>query len=408
MRTTDSLHEAESRSWRRGQMATGSFTAGLPLESLDTPALLLDLDNLEANIREMVDLANAAGLRLRPHTKIHESAEIARMQLAAGACGISTAKLAEAEAMAEAGMNDVMVVHPFYGPHKLDKLQQLLRRPELKLTLTVDMFEQASAISDVVAGLGKQLPVLIKLDTGTGRFGCPPGQPTLSLARRLSDLPGVRFAGIVAHEIAGGERTPEGIERVALEVASITSETARLLKGEGIPAEHVIIGASPTFRATCRNRDRFPELTEIHPGAMAIGDVMHMDDQGTPEERCALTVLVTVVSAPNSDRAMIDAGMKTMGNDPLQQFEWKPDYLWDGRPSYGRVVGGSELWLGRMTSEIGVIFRKGPGPELRLGDRLQIIPNSATLTIALHDELFAVRQGMVEKVIAVTGRGKGN
>lgn len=378
------------------------------LDSLDTPVLLLDMDKLEANIREMARLASAAGLKLRPHTKIHECPDIARLQIEAGACGISTAKLAEAEVMADAGIDDIMVVHPFYGPQKLEALRRLLQRPRLKLSLVVDMFEQAVGISEVGQALGQRVPVLLKVETGGGRFGSPVGQPTVSLAKRLGELPGIRFAGIVAHEIASSERTTEGIKRIALEVASTMDLTAKTLKAEGIPVEHVVVGASPTFRYTCEHRREFPELTEIHPGAMVIGDVMHMGPYGTPEDRCALTVLTTVISTPAPDRAVIDVGVKTLGNDPLLGLQWKPDYLRDGRPSYGRVVGRPDLWLGRLTAEVGVIYLADAGRTVGVGERLEILPNNATLAIALHDEIYAVRDGLVERVIPVTGRGKGN
>lgn len=378
------------------------------LESLDTPALLLDMDKLEANIAEMAWLAAAANLRLRPHTKIHECPDIARMQIEAGACGISTAKLAEAEIMADAGIDDIMVVHPFYGPQKLDALKRLLQRPRLRLSLVVDMFEQAMGISDIGRAMGVRVPVLLKVETGGGRFGCLPGRPAVSLARRLNDLPGVRFAGIVAHEIASSERTAEGIERIALEVARTVDQTAKMLKADGLPPEHVVVGASPTFRYTCKHRREFPELTEIHPGAMVIGDVMHMGPYGRPEDRCALTVLATVISTPAPDRVVIDVGAKTLGNDPLLGMQWSPDYLRDGRPSYGRVVGRPDLWLGRLTAEVGVVYLAGAMSSVSVGERLEILPNNATLSIALHDELYAVRGGLVERVISVTGRGVGN
>ena len=380
----------------------------VPYPSLDTPSLLVDMDRLEANIREMSSLAAEAGLKLRPHTKIHECADIAKMQIDAGACGVSTAKLAEAESMAEAGIDDAMVVHPFYGHRKMEALKALLERPGFRISVVVDMMEQAEAISEVGAAVGQEVPILLKIDTGVGRFGCLPGVPALDLAKGLRQLPGTELVGIVAHESAMGERTTEAVERMAFEVASATAETARLLRKEGIAVSDVVVGASPTFRATCRLARQFPEITEVHPGAMVIGDVSYINSFSNTEDSCALAVLTTVVSTPAPGRAVIDAGGKTFGADPLMHLRWKPDYLRDGRPRYGQVKGRSDLWLGRLSAEVGVVYATDASAAPGLGERLEILPNNAILAFNLHDEAYGVRNGEVERVFQITGRGKGN
>lgn len=378
--------------------------------TLDTPAVLLDLDKLDANIREMSQLAAEAGVRLRPHTKVHQSLAIAKMQLEAGACGIEVGSVNQAEPMADGGIDDILVAHPFCGDHKLETLKGLLSRPKLKITVVLDMFEQAEGISQVGQVHGRAIPVLIKVETGGGRYGVLPGEPTLNLAKKLRGLPGIKLVGIYAHEV-GAKPTAEGVDRMAFEVASVTVETAKMLRREGIPIEQVSVGASPTYHATCHyiKEGKFPEITEIHPGALVIGDIMYMMARGNTRETCAVTVLTTVMSSSQPDHAVIDAGYKTFGADSLIARRETPGFFWKEKASFGSIQGRSDLWLGRLSAETSLVYYTEPkSKKLSLGDRLEIVPNNATLVINIHDQLYGVRKGVVEKVIPVTGRGRGS
>ena len=139
----------------------------IPYPELDTPAALLDMDKLEANIAEMSKLAAEAGVKLRPHIKVHESADIAKYQMDAGACGIEVGPVDQAIAMVEAGLNDVIIAHPFYGQHKLEKLKGLMEKPNTKVAVVVDMLEQAERLSQVGKALGQKVPVIIKIEVGS-------------------------------------------------------------------------------------------------------------------------------------------------------------------------------------------------------------------------------------------------
>lgn len=381
----------------------------VPYASLDTPAVLVDMDKLEANIKEMSQLAAEAGVGLRPHTKIHESAFIAAMQTKKGTCGVEVGPVEQAEVMAEAGFNDIVVAHPFYGSHKLDTLKRVLSGPGVTVTVVVDMFEQAEGISQVGQAMGRKIPVLLKLETGANRYGVLPREPALKLARKLRRLPGIEFKGIYTHE-TGREPTPEGIEREAFEIATTAVETARMLRSEGIPVEHVSVGASATYRASCRfiKEGKFPEITEIHPGSGIVGDIKGVSVLALPEDSCTLAVLVSVMSSSHADHAVIDAGFKTFGADSLIARRDTPGFFWNRNPRFGSVRGRPDLWLGALHAETGRIFYKDPKRTLDPGDRLEIIPNNATLVINLHDQLYGVRNGEVETVIPVTGRGRGN
>ena len=379
--------------------------------SLNTPAVLVDLDTLEANISGMSRRATEAGLKLRPHAKIHENATVARKQIASGACGVEVGVVEQAEAMAEQGIDDIIIAHPgYYGGPKGEILKKLLTKSGLKLALVVDMLEQAEIISQLAQAAGRKASVLIKIDLGRStRFGVPPGKPVLDLAVQLRKLPGIELIGIYAHEM-GIKPTPEDIDEVALEAAEIMTENARMLRDKGMEIDHVSVGASSTFPSTCRfcKEGKFPELTEVHPGAFAIGDIRYMKMGGNTREACAVTVLATVISTSHNDWAVIDAGYKTFGSDSLFEYRDSPDFWWQGRLSYGSVQGRPDLWFGRMSAEIGFLYYMKSGQKLNLGERLEIVPNNATLTINIHDQIYGVRNGVVEEVMPVTGRGRGN
>jgi len=384
-----------------------------PYPSLNTPALLLDMDKLEANIREMSQVASEAGVKLRPHTKVHESAVIAKMQIESGALAIETGSLEQAEGMINGGFNDIVIAHPFYGRHKLEILKKLLSQPEIKITTVVDMFEQAEGISKIGQAVGRKIPTLIKVDTntplgGTPRLGVLPGEPTLSLAKMLSQLPGIELVGIYVHEM-GVEPTAEGVEKTAFETAALTAETVKMLRKEGFKIEGASVGASATFRATCRyiKEGKFTEITEIHPGTCIIGDVMQISRYATTEDRCALTVLTTVISTSHAEHAVLDAGWKTFGADSLIANRDKPGFSWNGNPSFGTIKGRPDLWLGRLSAETSIVYYKDPDKKLMLGERIEIMPNNAILVINLHDQIYGVRNGAVEKKIPVTTRGMG-
>jgi D-serine deaminase-like pyridoxal phosphate-dependent protein len=381
------------------------------VSALDTPAVLIYLDVLEANIAEMSRLAAEAGVRLRPHTKIHECPDIAKLQIAGGASGIEVGTIERAVCMAAAGIDDILIAHPFFGDQRLKILRRLLEKPGLKLTVMVDMLEQARPIAQMGEALGKPIPVLLKINTGGNRFGVPPGEPALRMAQQLCRLPGIAFAGLYAHE-SGGKPTPESQERLALEAATVMAETSRLLARAGIPATHVSVGASPTLRATCAllKEKQFPEITEIHPGHCVMVDMWHVKARVSPREACAAAILCTVMSAADPRYVVIDAGYKTFGADALIQYRDMPDFLWQEKPSYGSVQGRPDLWIGRLSAEAaGVQYMEpkiGPEKRLRLGDRLEIVPNNATLVISMQEKLYGVRRGVVERILPVGGRDR--
>jgi len=385
----------------------------VPYASLDTPAVLVDLDKLEANISEMSCFAAEAGVRLRAHIKTHMSAEIARMQLAAGACGVEVGTIGLAEAVANTGINDIIVAHPgFYGGPKQETLKRLLRKPDLKLAVVVDMVEQAQGIAQAGQSAGRKVPVLLKIDAnamfaGIARFGTVSKEATLNLAEQLHQLPGIEFIGLYAHEMPA-DTTQEGMDKIAFETAIFMAETTKLLRERDIPVEHVSVGATNTFRPTCRyiKEGKFPEITEIHPGTAVIGDIMYMKEGGVKRETCAVTVLTTVISTSHPDFAIIDAGYKTFGADYILGAVNEPDFFWNGLPNFGSIQRRTDLRASFLCAETGIIHYMDPDTKLTLGERLEIVPNNATLVNSMHDNLYGVRNGVVEKVFSMVARGR--
>lgn len=376
---------------------------GVPFSSLDSPAILVDMDKLEANISAMARMTAEAGLKLRPHTKCHKTTYISELQIRAGACGVSLSKLGEAAVYVDAGIRDVMIVHPFCGDHKLAALKDLLAKAEI--SCVVDSIKGAEGLSQVGLAIDKKIPVLLKIDTGLRRFGVLPGEPALKMAKELTQIRGIELVGILAHEHAFRETSAEAIARLAFESASVMSGTARMLRREGMQIEHVVTGATTTARALCRYASYFPEITEIHPGAYVFGDWMYMNRWAITEDACAATVLVTVVSTPTPDRACIDAGSKTLSADPLLFMATEAGGLSSWKPSFGSVKGRPDIKLARLTEEIGILALSDPSKGVSIGDRLEILPNHISLAVNLHDVLYGVRNGMVEREIPVLCRG---
>ena len=372
---------------------------------LDTPSILVDLDKLQGNIDAMASMAAKAGIKLRPHTKVHKGTYVSGLQLDAGAIGVSVSKLGEAAVYADAGQSDIMVVHPFYGHHKLKALHALHTRADI--SCVVDSVEGARAIGEVGAASDKEVPVLLKINTNCNRFGVSPGEPTLRVARELARIAGIELVGIITHESAMSLPSAQAVKEIAYESASIMSESARSLRKIGISIEHVIAGSTPTAWALCEYASDFPEITEIHPGAYVFGDRGYASAFGIQEEACSGTVLVTVVSTPAPDRACVDGGYKTFGADPMLFTAAKVGGLGSWSPSYGSVIGRPGISVDRLTEEIGILTLSDPG-SVSIGERLEILPNHISLAVNLRDRIYGMRNGEVEREIPVLCRGMDN
>jgi D-serine deaminase-like pyridoxal phosphate-dependent protein len=358
---------------------------------LDTPSLLIDLDILESNVTGMAKVASDAGVRLRPHTKTHKCPEIARMQIDAGASGITVAKLGEAEVMVGAGQTDVLIAYPIWGEMKLRRLRALAERASVGVSL--DSVEVAEGIGRVGAELHRDVPILVEVDSGLHRLGRPPGAPTAELATELARVPGVEVVGLLTHAgHAYRSTSTEGLRAVAEREALDLLETAELCAKQGFELTEISVGSTPTARVAAN----IPGVTEIRPGTYALIDVQQMRLGVATEAECAAHVLVTVVARPSAERFVVDAGTKAFTSDGG-----------DGPPFPGRgvVAGRPDLVLEFMNEEHGVGHLRRDG-SLAIGDRLEIVPLHVCSTVNMFDRAAGVRGDAVERELEIAGRGR--
>jgi D-serine deaminase-like pyridoxal phosphate-dependent protein len=344
---------------------------------------------VEANLQRMQARATAAGMRLRPHAKTHKSPYFARRQVAIGAVGITVAKLGEAEVMAAAGLDDILLAYPVVGPLKLARLRELLLRVP-RFTCAVDSVEVAAGIGEVGRALGRRVPVYLEVDTTDyRRMGQPAGAPSIALAERIRALPGVALVGVMTHAgPAYSARDADTIREIAVREAAPLAETARALGG-GL---EVSVGSTPTAR--------FLDLaggsgaTEARPGTYIFNDRTQVQLGTCGPEDVAVTVLATVVSRPAPDRVVVDAGSKTLTSDSFI-----------GGTGFGEVRGEPAMRLVRLSEEHGMM-EVPAGCDLAVGDRVEIVPNHVCPCVNLTDELIGLRDGRPATRISVDARGR--
>lgn len=358
------------------------------LDELDTPCVVVDLDVLERNVSRMAGRARAAGVRLRPHAKTHKSPDLGRLQLAAGATGISLAKTGEAEVFADAGFEDIFLAYPIVGAGKGRRLLALADR--IRLAVGVDSIEGATSLGAVFHAAGRRLDVVLKVDCGYHRVGVPPAEAATA-ARRIAEVPGVALRGIFTHAGHAYLATaPRDVAAIARQEGEILAASADLLRSEGVPVGEVSVGSTPT----ARNAMTVPGVTECRPGNYVYHDASQVT-LGTCEiEDCAMTVIATVISAPAPDRVVLDCGSKTLSSDVLRP-----------RPGgHGWILGRTSR-IASLSEEHGVVGVE-PGEAFRVGERVRVLPNHACVVSNLHDRIVLVRGDRVQGEWTVAARGR--
>jgi len=373
---------------------TATFTADQtildPGQVLDTPVMVVDEAILHRNIAEMQAFASSVGVNLRPHIKTHKTPPIARLQIQAGAVGVTCAKLGEAEVMArEAGVQDILIAYPIVGQPKIDRLLALMDHAHM--TIAVDTFAAASALSAATAGAGRTLDLYLEVNTGQDRAGARAGEEALELGRRIAGLPGVRVVGVMTHEGHAGASAPDIIADKAKAAGRALVETAELLRQAGVPVTTVSVGSTPSSPYT----PTIPGVTEMRPGTYVFNDNTGFRHGRMGPDRCAARIAATVVSRPSPDRAVIDAGSKALAMDP------SPSH-----PGHGYIVGHSTSVIDRLSEEHGVVEIAADDPGFTIGERVEVIPNHICPVVNLNDWLTIVRDGRVVDRWRVAARGK--
>ncbi|MES2303962.1 MAG: alanine racemase [Gemmatimonadota bacterium] len=357
------------------------------LPELETPALLVDLDRMTANIDRTAAYAAAHGLRYRPHVKTHKSSWVGGQQLAAGATGLTCATPREAEVM-RAVTPDLMLAYPAIGEARIRRVAALASGSQLRVM--VDSADAIAALAQAAALAGSEIGVLVELDAGMHRTGAATPADVVSLARRTADTVGLTWLGIGCYP--GHIRS--ATDTAALErFGALLAETTDALTRAGLPPAVVSAGSTPTLWES----HRIEGLTEIRPGTSVYNDRTTAEIGACTFDDCALTVLATVISTAVRGQVVIDAGTKALGREPIRGAE---------APGFGVLLGHPEAVVTAMSEEHGMIDVSGIAWRPKSGDRVRVIPNHVCIVVHLADVVYGVRGEAIERHWAVEARGR--
>jgi 3-hydroxy-D-aspartate aldolase len=361
---------------------------GASLDAIETPALIVDLDALERNIARMAAFGRQSRMRIRPHAKTHRCPAIAVKQVAAGAVGMCAQTVGEAEALVEGGIADVLVTNQVLAPGKLARLARLAERA--KVALICDSTEGVAAASRAAAEHGVELGALVEIDVGMGRCGVLPGAPARELAQRIADAPNLAFRGLQAYH-GRAQHLPRHADRQGAirEAAEAVGETLGALDRAGLSAE--IVGGAGT--GTFRLEAAAGLWTELQPGSYVFMDREYAEIEGAagqpePDFEHSLFVLAGVISRSET-RAVADAGLKSLSGEK-------------GPPLLQDLAGAAVIGL---SDEHSVIAPAPGSAQLRLGERVRLIPGHCDPTVNLHDWILGIRGERVEEIWPVAARG---
>jgi len=360
-----------------------SQSIGIHKSEIDTPALVIDLDAMESNIRRMADYFVTRSATLRPHSKTHKCPIIAHKQIEAGARGITCAKLGEAEVMVESGIRDILIANQIIGKEKIMRLAALARHADM--IVAVDAASNLRDLSEAAQVFGSEIGVVVDVDVGMGRCGTRSVDETVALALLSVSLKNIRFRGVMGYEghCVFIQDKQERTAKCHLANA-ILVEAADAVRRAGIEVEIVSGGGTGTYDIA----GEYPGITEIEAGSYVFSDARYngIVDGFKP----ALSVLATVVSRPERDIVITDAGLKTM----TSEF---------GMPVL-KGIQGAELI--KLSEEHGKIHLDRDIPDLKTGDKVEILPSHGCTTINLHDFYFGLRGDRLETVWNIAARGK--
>ncbi len=358
---------------------------GTSKKELDTPILCIDLDRMEANIEKMAQLCKAHGMQWRPHEKCHKTPAIALKEIAAGAIGVTCAKVSEAEVMAAGGVTDILIANMIVGQRKWERVAALRRWADP--VIACDHYAQVEPLSAICQKLGVTVRVIVEVNIGLDRVGTRPGQDTLQLAQAIDKLPGLKLAGIMGYEghllTIEDPKEKEGKIREAMGV--LVGCRDQLLKS-GLCCDIVSAGGTGSIYITVG----CPGITEMQAGGGIFMDPFYRHKCGVPNLEYALTVLATVVSRPTLERAVLDSGRKTMNPDVALPV----------------VVGLEDATIKRLSAEHCELTLGPKSQDLKIGDKVELVIGYGDFTTVLHDDFYGFRNDRLEVVWPIQGRGK--
>ncbi len=353
--------------------AKGIPTAVLPgstdkAQALPTPAVVVHWPTVENNVQYMAQRATQFGVQLRPHIKTHKNLEVAELQMNTGAAGLTCAKVSEAEVFVDAGFEDIFLAYPVVGEHQIAQVMAMAKR--CRMSVAFDSIEGATRLQAGAAEEQLELDVMLIVDTGGGRDGVATAEEAEELALAVQGMKNLRLAGLMTHEGHAYKTGSEaGVRQTARTIGGVIVQVAEHLRSLGITVERVSSGATPT----CWLEEPVPGINEWRPGTYVYNDIQEWS-LGIPEDHCAVTVEATIVSHPQSQRYIMDAGAKT-----LSQAQ-HPVY------GYGLIIGHEKARIVGLTEEHGTI--EAPPDTLAIGQRISIVPIHVCTTVNMHSTLW--------------------
>ena len=344
---------------------------------METPAVLIDMDIVEANIRAFQAHCDKIGIKVRPHIKTHKIPKIAKLQIQAGAAGINCQKIGEAEVMAAAGIEDILITYNILGAEKLERLLQLSK--SCRLSVTADNLPTIAGLSETFARAGSELTVLVECDTGAGRCGVQTPEEAQKLAQVIHTSEGLVFGGLMTY--------PPMTDQAAAQ--EWLSQAHRLIEENGIACPVVSSGGSPNmWRA-----GEVPIATEHRIGTYVYNDRSLIKAGVCGVENCAMTVAATIVSRPTENRAIIDSGSKVLTSDLL------------GLPGYGLIAEHPKAVITSLNEEHGIVDLSETDWQPQIGDLIRIIPNHCCVVSNMVDQVILHRsmKGFSYEPVAARG-----
>ncbi len=361
---------------------------GMAEEEICTPALIIDLDAFEKNVKLMGDFVKDRGIRLRPHAKTHKSADIALYQIEhGGSCGICCQKVSETEALVAAGVKDVLVSNQVVSLHQIDRLAAMAKKT--RVIVCVDDLGNVDDLSAAAVRHGVRIECLVEIDCGSGRCGVDWGEPVLGIARKIAASEGVSFSGLQAYQGAAQHVHDFALRQAEIDIAvKQVADTVEMLKGEGLDC--IIVGGAGT--GTYYFEGASNVYNEMQCGSYIFMDVDYqrvLDANGNfiSEFENSLFIYTSIMSHTKVDMAVCDAGLKVLSVD-------------SGLPL---IFGRDDIEYTKCSDEHGVIT--DPDGVLKLNDKLKLIPGHCDPTCNLFDWYIGVRNGRVECLWPVTARG---
>ena len=343
-----------------------------------TPAVVVDLDVVERNIARVQGLCDAAGVANRPHIKTHKSPAIASMQRDAGARGITCQKIGEAEVMAEAGHDDILIAYNILGEEKLGRLGRLLS--QVNVTAAVDNPTVVAGLPEAAAIAGRNLGVVVECDTGRKRAGVETVAEAVALAKDIASRPGLSFAGFMLYPP----------ENAMDETQAFLDEAAAGVRALGLEPQIVSSGGTPNLL----NLGRIKGVTEHRAGTSVFNDRMMLAAGVAQLQDCALTVYATVVSRASPERGILDSGSKTLTSDT------------GGLEGHGLILEHPQAKIARFAEEHGFLDLSGCNDRPSVGDVVRVVPNHVCVVVNMVDRLVAVRGHEIIGELPVAARGR--